>query len=187
LTGTLTWRWLPAAVFDPAGLGAYAGLERALWHRPQVHSPRIDVALAALVAHHRLLADAAFGLFASARSVGLLAHSIEQLAEPQLIRPREALGRPDAGRIAGRVGASVVFPATHSLHRKYRVVFTDVIVETLGQQGDLASVLSLNESLHVAARSVALPSILPAALRDQSVFTRPRPEAVICEADWAAR
>ena len=50
--------------------------------------PNIDVALAALVAHHRLPADAAFGLFATARSVGLLAHSIEQLAEPQVIRPR---------------------------------------------------------------------------------------------------
>jgi citrate synthase len=50
--------------------------------------PNIDVALAALVAHHRLPGDAAFGLFATARSVGLLAHSMEQLAEPQVIRPR---------------------------------------------------------------------------------------------------
>ncbi|MDM0077947.1 citrate synthase family protein [Variovorax sp. J2P1-59] len=50
--------------------------------------PNIDVALAALVAHHRLPADAAFGLFATARSVGLLAHSLEQLGEAQVIRPR---------------------------------------------------------------------------------------------------
>jgi citrate synthase len=50
--------------------------------------PNIDVALAALVVHHRLPGDAAFGLFATARSVGLLAHSVEQLAEPQVIRPR---------------------------------------------------------------------------------------------------
>lgn len=50
--------------------------------------PNIDVALAALVAHHRLPADAAFGLFATARSVGLLAHSLEQLGESQVIRPR---------------------------------------------------------------------------------------------------
>ena len=50
--------------------------------------PNIDVALAALVAHHRLPADAAFGLFATARSVGLLAHSLEQLGVPQVIRPR---------------------------------------------------------------------------------------------------
>jgi citrate synthase len=50
--------------------------------------PNIDVALAALVAHHRLPADAAFGLFATARSVGLLAHGLEQLGEAQVIRPR---------------------------------------------------------------------------------------------------
>lgn len=50
--------------------------------------PNVDVALAALVAHHRLPADAAFALFATARSVGLLAHGMEQLAEPQVIRPR---------------------------------------------------------------------------------------------------
>jgi citrate synthase len=50
--------------------------------------PNMDVALAALVAHHRLPADAAFGLFATARSVGLLAHSLEQLSVAQVIRPR---------------------------------------------------------------------------------------------------
>jgi len=64
--------------------------------------PNIDVALAALVAHHRLPADAAFGLFATARSVGLLAHSLEQLGVAQVIRPR---GRyvgpmPDAAQAA---------------------------------------------------------------------------------------
>jgi len=37
--------------------------------------PNIDVALAALVAHHQLHVDAAFALFVTARSVGLLAHS----------------------------------------------------------------------------------------------------------------
>ena len=50
--------------------------------------PNIDVALAALVAHHRLPLDAAFGLFATARSIGLLAHSLEQLGVAQVIRPR---------------------------------------------------------------------------------------------------
>ncbi|MDM0057627.1 citrate synthase family protein [Variovorax fucosicus] len=50
--------------------------------------PNIDVALAALVAHYRLPADAAFGLFATARSVGLMAHSLEQLGVGQVIRPR---------------------------------------------------------------------------------------------------
>lgn len=50
--------------------------------------PNIDVALAALVAHHRLPADAAFAMFATARSVGLLAHILEQLTVDQVIRPR---------------------------------------------------------------------------------------------------
>ena len=50
--------------------------------------PNIDVALAALVTHHRLPLDAAFGLFATARSIGLLAHSLEQLGVAQVIRPR---------------------------------------------------------------------------------------------------
>ncbi|GAA4355761.1 citrate synthase [Variovorax defluvii] len=57
--------------------------------------PNIDVALAALVAHHQLPADAAFGLFATARSVGLLAHGLEQLEVTQVIRPR--------GRYVGRM------------------------------------------------------------------------------------
>ena len=50
--------------------------------------PNVDVALAALVAHHGLPPDAAFGVMATARSVGLLAHSIEQLGVTQVIRPR---------------------------------------------------------------------------------------------------
>jgi citrate synthase len=57
--------------------------------------PNLDVALSALVTHLRLPADAAFGLFATARSVGLLAHALEQLAVPQMIRPR--------GRYVGRL------------------------------------------------------------------------------------
>ena len=50
--------------------------------------PNIDVALAALVTHCGLPDDAAFAMFATARSVGLLAHSLEQLAVGQVIRPR---------------------------------------------------------------------------------------------------
>ena len=50
--------------------------------------PNIDVALAALTARLKLPADAAFGLFATARSVGLLAHIMEQVGEQQVIRPR---------------------------------------------------------------------------------------------------
>lgn len=50
--------------------------------------PNIDAALAALVACYRLPDDAAFGLFAIARSVGMLAHGMEQLAVGMVVRPR---------------------------------------------------------------------------------------------------
>jgi len=50
--------------------------------------PNIDVALAALAIHYRLPDDAAFAMFATARSIGLLAHSLEQLGVGQVIRPR---------------------------------------------------------------------------------------------------
>jgi citrate synthase len=50
--------------------------------------PNIDAALAALVTRYRLPNDAAFSLFATARSIGLLAHSMEQLCVAQVIRPR---------------------------------------------------------------------------------------------------
>lgn len=65
--------------------------------------PNIDAALAALIARHRLPGDAAFALFATARSVGLLAHAIEQLAVPQVIRPRgRYTGEPPVALTAGR-------------------------------------------------------------------------------------
>ncbi|PLP99820.1 citrate/2-methylcitrate synthase [Cupriavidus pauculus] len=50
--------------------------------------PNIDVALAALVIHCGLPDDAAFAMFATARSIGLLAHSLEQRGIGQVIRPR---------------------------------------------------------------------------------------------------
>ncbi len=50
--------------------------------------PNIDAALAALVSRYRLPADAAFRILASSRSVGLLAHSMEQIETAQMIRPR---------------------------------------------------------------------------------------------------
>lgn len=62
-------------------------------------APNIDVALAALVSHQRLPVDAAFSLFATARSVGLLAHCFEQLGMGQVIRPR--------GRYVGSVPHAV--------------------------------------------------------------------------------
>ncbi|WP_233856691.1 citrate synthase family protein [Paraburkholderia sp. HD33-4] len=50
--------------------------------------PNIDVALAALSAQLALPRDTSFALFATARSVGLLAHCIEQLRVGKVIRPR---------------------------------------------------------------------------------------------------
>ena len=80
------------ALFEPPeGIARFIGKATELTGL----QPNIDVALAALVAHHRLPADAAFGLFATARSVGLLAHALEQLGTAQVIRPR--------GRYVGRI------------------------------------------------------------------------------------
>ena len=59
-------------------------------------------ALAALVARYELPADAAFGLFATARSVGLLAHAMEQLSVAQVIRPRGRYAGPVPGGKATR-------------------------------------------------------------------------------------
>ena len=67
--------------------------------------PNIDVALAALAAQLALPRDASFALFATARSVGLLAHCIEQLRVGKVIRPR--------GRYTGRAleDAGITLPA----------------------------------------------------------------------------
>jgi citrate synthase len=65
--------------------------------------PNIDVALATLVKRYRLPADAAFALFAIARSVGLLAHSMEQLGVDSVIRPRgRYTGPATEGALGGR-------------------------------------------------------------------------------------
>jgi citrate synthase len=50
--------------------------------------PTIDVALAALVEHCRLPEGGAFALFAIGRSVGWMAHAIEQVVTGSLLRPR---------------------------------------------------------------------------------------------------
>lgn len=52
--------------------------------------PTIDFALVALRRHLRLPIGAAFGLFALGRSVGWIAHALEQRADPHVIRPRAA-------------------------------------------------------------------------------------------------
>lgn len=51
-------------------------------------APNIDFALVALAEHLGLPEDAPFGLFATARCAGWIAHAIEQLQTGQLIRPR---------------------------------------------------------------------------------------------------
>jgi citrate synthase len=50
--------------------------------------PAKDIALAALVEHCHLPDGAAFALFSVARSVGWMAHSIEQITQGCLLRPR---------------------------------------------------------------------------------------------------
>jgi citrate synthase len=50
--------------------------------------PTIDIVLAALVEHCALPEGAAFALFSIARSVGWIAHSIEQMMSGSLLRPR---------------------------------------------------------------------------------------------------
>ncbi|WP_144140309.1 citrate/2-methylcitrate synthase [Paraburkholderia sp. BCC1884] len=67
--------------------------------------PNIDVALAALAAQLTLPRDASFALFATARSVGLFAHCIEQLRVGKVIRPR---GRYTGGALED---ASPTLPA----------------------------------------------------------------------------
>lgn len=54
--------------------------------------PSIDVALVLLERRHRLPRDAALALFATGRSVGWIAHALEQAETGQLIRPRAAAG-----------------------------------------------------------------------------------------------
>lgn len=51
-------------------------------------APTIDIALTALAGHCRLPQDAVFALFAIGRSVGWMAHAIEQTTSGTLLRPR---------------------------------------------------------------------------------------------------
>ncbi|AOJ36314.1 citrate synthase family protein [Burkholderia metallica] len=52
------------------------------------HRPSLDLALVALRRHLRLPLGAAFGLFALGRSIGWIAHGLEQREQSDLIRPR---------------------------------------------------------------------------------------------------
>lgn len=65
--------------------------------------PNVDFALAAMTAALRLPADAPFVLFATARSVGWIAHALEQSATGHLIRPRARyIGPPVETLATGR-------------------------------------------------------------------------------------
>jgi citrate synthase len=57
-------------------------------------APNIDFALLAVEKRLRLPSGAAFALFAIGRTVGWIAHALEQWREGTLIRPRAAYGRP---------------------------------------------------------------------------------------------
>jgi len=59
--------------------------------------PSVDLALVALRRHLRLPVGAAFGLFALGRSIGWIAHGLEQREHPELIRPRAVYTGPKPG------------------------------------------------------------------------------------------
>jgi citrate synthase len=72
-------------LFDPAPI--YAELREA-GEELAGERPNIDFALAALADRFALPPMATFSLFAIARSVGWIAHALEQAASQQMIRPR---------------------------------------------------------------------------------------------------
>jgi citrate synthase len=60
--------------------------------------PGIDFALVALRRHLGMPLGAAFGVFALGRSLGWIAHALEQRAQGHLIRPRASyIGPPPEG------------------------------------------------------------------------------------------
>ncbi|HZG21996.1 MAG TPA: citrate synthase family protein [Herbaspirillum sp.] len=63
--------------------------------------PSVDLALVAVRRHLRLPVGAAFGLFALGRSLGWIAHGLEQREQQHLIRPRAVYTgpRPDDGEV----------------------------------------------------------------------------------------
>jgi citrate synthase len=88
--------------------------------------PNIDVALATLAAQLALPREASFALFATARSVGLLAHCMEQLQVGKVIRPRGLYtGRPleDANAVvAAEDTENTLDPVTIEKNRVFKIV-----------------------------------------------------------------
>jgi citrate synthase len=88
--------------------------------------PNIDVALAALAAQLALPRDASFALFATARSVGLLAHCIEQLRVGKVIRPRSRYTGPALENATpespAEGGENALDPATLDKNRVFKAV-----------------------------------------------------------------
>jgi citrate synthase len=66
-------------------------------HKTSGLAPTIDIALIALAGHCRLPDDAVFALFAIGRSVGWMAHAIEQMTDGTLLRPRANYIGPATG------------------------------------------------------------------------------------------
>jgi citrate synthase len=66
------------------------------------HAPNIDFALVTLRRFLKLPEGSAFGLFALGRSVGWIAHAIEQRQTGQLIRPRAVYTGPLPDHAAGQ-------------------------------------------------------------------------------------
>jgi len=88
--------------------------------------PNIDVALAALAAQLALPREASFALFVTARSVGLLAHCMEQLHVGKVIRPRglyTGLALEDANAVLPAEDAEKALdPATIEKNRVFKIV-----------------------------------------------------------------
>src|SRR5207247_8788006 len=117
--------------------------------------------------------------FALQAAAGL--DTVEVAVDVDLEQNRRVVGRPPCRRRlrAFKAQGLQIELVDERVDDAHWVVFTDVVVETLWQQGDLASVFSLDESLHAVARSAALPQFRRAPSPNQSVFTQPRSTALL--------
>ena len=90
--------------------------------------PSLDLALVALRRHLRLPVGAAFGLFALGRSIGWIAHGLEQREQSDLIRPRAVYTGPGQTAQGGslsisRTGGKTANNATGSAERRHACGF----------------------------------------------------------------